>query len=145
MAWPEVKNFLSKLGGAGSETPEHLIHGQIGERAAKKHLQKKGLKFLTANFGLAGRGEIDLIFREEDCLVFVEVKTRSSEEWTRPAAAVDRDKRARIVKMGLVYRLKLPNPRMKYRFDIVEVLLADGAIGEVRHLPNAFTEDLRKR
>lgn len=51
----------------------------VGERAARKHLQGRGLKFLTANFRSA-RGEVDLIFRDADCLVFVEVKTRSSEE-----------------------------------------------------------------
>jgi putative endonuclease len=142
MAWPEVKKFFGKW---LAEVPEHLQHGRIGERAAKKHLKSLGLKFLTANFGITGRGEIDLIFREEDCLVFVEVKTRSSEEWTRPAAAVDEDKRRRIVKMSLAYRRRLPSPYVKYRFDIVEVLLDGKKIREVRHLPNSFTEDLRKR
>ena len=57
------------------ERPEHLRRGEVGERAAKKHLQKLGLKFLTANFR-SKRGEIDLIFRDGDCLVFVEVKSR---------------------------------------------------------------------
>jgi putative endonuclease len=142
MAWPEVKKLI---GNWFSEEPEHLRLGRLGERAAKKHLQNCGLKFLKANFGITGRGEIDLIFREADCLLFVEVKTRSSEEWTRPAAAVDEDKRARIVKTALAYRRRLPNPYVKYRFDIVEVLLAGKRIREVRHLPNAFTEDLKKR
>jgi putative endonuclease len=52
------------------------------------------LKFLTANFR-SDRGEIDLIFREADCLVFVEVKTRIKGGWTRPAAAVNARKRLR--------------------------------------------------
>ena len=71
-----------------SEKPAHLQRGALGERAAKKHLQRAGLKFLTANFR-SEHGEVDLVFRDQDCLVFVEVKTRSSEDWTRPAAAVD--------------------------------------------------------
>src|SRR5664279_234230 len=62
----------------GKEKPLHLLHGELGERAAKKHLKRLGLKFLTANFRTP-RGEIDLIFRDADCLVFVEVKTRSSD------------------------------------------------------------------
>src|SRR3954468_3377480 len=103
MAWPQVKKLLADW---FHEDPEHLIHGRLGERAAKKHLQSLGLKFLCANFGLTGRGEIDLIFREQDCLLFVEVKTRSSEDWSRPAAAVDEDKRGRIVKTSLAYRRK---------------------------------------
>ena len=73
---------------SGKVKPEHLRRGELGERAAKKYLQKLGLKFLAANFR-SDRGEIDLIFRDGDCLVFIEVKTRSSEGWTRPAAAVD--------------------------------------------------------
>ncbi len=45
-------------------------HGALGEGAAKKHLQGAGLKFLTANFRTR-RGELDLVFRDADCLLFV--------------------------------------------------------------------------
>ena len=119
------------------DKPEHLRHGELGERAAKKHLQRQGLKFLTANFR-SKRGEIDLVFRDEDCLVFVEVKTRSSEDWTRPAAAVNARKRRLLSQTALDYLRLLKNPPVKIRFDIVEVLLADGQVHEVRHLPNTF-------
>ena len=117
--------------------PEHLRRGQLGERAARKHLRSLGLKFLAANYRSA-RGEIDLVFRERDCLVFVEVKTRSSEDWTRPAAAVDARKRRLLSQTALDYLRELENPPVKIRFDIVEVLLTDGAVREVRHLPNTF-------
>jgi putative endonuclease len=120
------------------EKPEHLRRGELGEHAAKKHLQKLGLKFLTANFR-SDRGEIDLIFRDSDCLVFVEVKARSSEDWTRPAAAVDARKRRLLSQTALDYLRLLKNPEVKIRFDIVEVLLANGAVREVRHLPNTFS------
>ena len=122
---------------AGKAVPEHLRRGKLGELAAKKHLQKAGLKFLTANFR-SDRGEIDLIFREDDCLVFVEVKARSSEDWARPAARVDAGQRRRISLCALDYLRLLKNPRVKIRFDIVEVLLHDGAVREIRHLPNTF-------
>jgi len=118
--------------------PEHLRRGELGERAAKRHLQRLGLKFLAANFRSA-RGEIDLVFRDADCLVFVEVKTRSSEDWTRPAAAVDARKRRLISQTALDYLRLLKNPEVKIRFDIVEVLLSDGKVREVRHLPNTFS------
>ena len=119
------------------ELPTHLRHGALGERAAKAHLQKLGLKFLTANYRSA-RGEMDLIFRDQDCLVFVEVKTRSSEDWTRPAAAVNARKRRLLSQCALDYLKLLKNPEVKIRFDIVEVLLADGSVDQVRHLPNTF-------
>ena len=113
------------------------MHGQLGEQAAKRYLKKSGLKFLMANFR-SERGEIDLVFRDHDCLVFVEVKTRSSEEWTRPAAAVDATRRRRLTRCGLDYLRLLKNPRVKVRFDIVEVLLENSAVSEIRHLPNSF-------
>ena len=117
--------------------PEHLRRGKLGEVAAKRQLQRAGLKFLTANFR-SDRGEIDLIFRDDDCLVFVEVKTRSSETWTRPAAAVNARKRRLLTQTALDYLRLLKNPKVKLRFDIVEVLLSDGEVREVRHLPNSF-------
>ena len=130
--WPRILAWWK-----GSVRPVHLQRGALGERAAKRHLQKAGLKFLTANFR-SPRGEIDLIFRDGDCLVFVEVKTRSSEEWTRPASAVNAERRRRLTRAALDYLRLLQNPPVKVRFDIVEVLLQDGAVREVRHLPNTF-------
>jgi putative endonuclease len=130
-----VRAILARLG--RRNLPLHLRHGELGERAARAHLKRAGLKFLAANFA-SDHGEIDLVFRDHDCLVFVEVKTRSSEEWVRPAAAVDAQKRRHISLAALDYLRRLRNPKVKVRFDIVEVLLEDGAVREVRHLPNAF-------
>jgi putative endonuclease len=134
-----VKNLIEKIRSrfAGKKKPEHLRRGELGERKAKMFLRRQGLKFLTANFR-SERGEIDLIFRDSDCLVFVEVKTRSSEEWARPAAAVNAERRQRLSRAALDYLRLLKNPPVKIRFDIVEVLLAEGKVREVRHLPNTF-------
>lgn len=117
--------------------PVHLQRGELGEREARKHLSGKGLKFLTANYR-SKRGEIDLVFRDAECLVFVEVKTRSSELWTRPAAAVNRRKRDLLSKTALAYLAGIRNPKVAVRFDIVEVLLEDGRPREIRHLENVF-------
>jgi len=117
--------------------PLHLQYGELGERAAKRQLKRQGLKYLIRNFR-SKRGEIDLVFRDGDCLVFVEVKTRSSEEWVRPAAAVDRERRERLSRAGLDYLRLLKNPKVKFRFDIVEVLLEGGKVREIRHLVNSF-------
>ena len=132
-------NLLGKLKArfAGKGEPEHLRRGELGERVAKRYLRRHGLKFLTANFR-SERGEIDLIFRDGDCLAFIEVKTRSSEDWTRPAAAVNAERRRRLSRAALDYLRLLKNPAVKIRFDIMEVLLAEGKVREVRHLPNTF-------
>jgi putative endonuclease len=122
---------------ADKAEPKNLRRGNLGEMEARKCLQKQGMKFLTANFS-TDRGEIDLIFREDDCLVFVEVKTRSG-GWSRPAAAVNAGKRLRLTRCAFDYLRLLKNPPIKIRFDVVEVLLEDEQVVEVRHLPNTFT------
>jgi putative endonuclease len=133
--WERIR---SRFKSGSPEQPEHLRRGALGERAAKQHLQQLGLKFLTSNFR-SNRGEIDLVFRDGDYLVFVEVKTRSSEAWTRPAAAVNTRKRRLLSQTALDYLRLLKDRQVKIRFDVVEVLLADGAVREVRHLPNTFS------
>ena len=130
--WHQLRTWFHR-----EERPLHLRHGELGERAAKRHLRRSGLKFLTANFR-SPNGEMDLVFRDQDCLVFVEVKTRSSEEWSRPAAAVDAERRRRLTRAALDYLRLLKNPLVKVRFDIVEVLLQNSRVREVRHLQNSF-------
>jgi len=137
MVWGD--GFMEWFRGA---EPEHLRRGRLGERAAKRHLKKTGLKFLYANYRTT-KGEIDLIFRDGGALVFVEVKTRSSESWTRPAAAVNADKQRKLIATARNYLRLLHNPEIAYRFDIVEVLLNDGEVAEIRHQPNAFAPGRR--
>jgi putative endonuclease len=132
-----VREWLKSLSGK-SEKPFRQQRGELGELEAKKHLRSLGLKFLAANFR-SDRGEIDLVFRDNDCLVFIEVKTRSSEDWGRPASAVDARKRKLISQTAMDYLRLLKNPKVKIRFDIVEVLLEDGEVREIRHLPNSFS------
>lgn len=130
--WQQIKERFARV-----DEPEHLRRGRIGEVAAKRHLQALGLKFLTANFR-SDRGEIDLVFRDGECLVFIEVKTRTSGGWVRPAGAVNAHKRRLLSMTALDYLKRLPDRRVSIRFDIVEVLLHDGEVKEVRHLPNSF-------
>ena len=70
------------------------------------------------------------MFRDGDCLVFVEVKARSCEEWGRPAAAVNKERRGRFSRAALDYLRLLKNPPVKFRFDIVEVLLRTARCGK---------------
>ena len=84
---------------------------------------------MAEGYLMAGRGEIALVFRDSDCLVFVEVKARSSEDWARPAAAVNAAKKRKLSATARDYLRALKEPRVKFRFDIVEVLLTDGQGG----------------
>ncbi len=131
--WSPFRRFFS----SGPLASEHLRRGQLGEQTARSYLVAHGLDFLTANFR-SRHGEIDLIVRDHDCLAFVEVKTRSNEAWTRPAMAVNLRRQRRLSRTALDYLRAIRNPKVKFRFDIVEVLLRGGKVHQVRHLPNAF-------
>lgn len=119
------------------QRPAHLRRGSLGERAAADHLKAAGFQILATNYRCES-GEVDLVARNRECVVFVEVKTRSQGQWLRPAAAVNRRKRQRICRTALRYLRDSGNPPVRIRFDIVEVILRNDVIETVRHLPNAF-------
>ena len=119
------------------EAGAHLRLGRCGEDAARVELERLGMKILCANYR-HGRGEIDLIARDGEVLAFVEVKSRSSESWVRPAQAVWRPKQRMLSDTALAYLKELGRPQVAFRFDIVEVLFAGAEVREVRHIPNAF-------
>src|SRR5437016_14058692 len=78
------------------ELPEHLRRGARGERLAGRFLRSHGYKILYRNFRARGGGEIDIVCRDGDMLVFVEVKTRGDETFGRAIEAVDRHKPMRV-------------------------------------------------
>jgi putative endonuclease len=120
-----------------SPLPDHLQRGQAGELAARRHLEAAGLRFLAGNYR-GKEGELDLVMRDGDCLVFVEVKARKASSWSRPASAVTIEKQRRVSATALQYLNELGRPPVKVRFDIVEVILRDGQPEEVQHLIHAF-------
>lgn len=134
--WSKLK-FWSKA------RPVHLERGYQGEKAARHYLTSQGLKFLTANF-CCKDGEIDLIFRDGECLVFVEVKTRSVGGWTRPSKAVDQRKRRAIIRTATEYLRQIDHPSVPYRYDVVEVLLQEGEVTEIRHNVNSFNSQMAR-
>lgn len=71
--------------------------------------------------------------------MFVEVKTRSREDFGRPLDAVGREKRNRISRGGLAWLRLLGDPDILFRFDVVEVIIAEGAEPRLEILENAFS------
>jgi putative endonuclease len=123
------------------EQPEHLIRGERGEKIAESHLRKNGYKILVRRYRpKSGRGDIDLVAREKDVLVFVEVKTRISEQFGRPIESVKEDKRHHVRRAALDYLRRLGSPRLYFRFDVVEVVLDDDGkkAKDVRLTRNVF-------
>ncbi len=113
--------------------------GLLGELLAARHLQEKGRKILRRNHRGPHRGEVDIVARHGDVLTFVEVKTRTSSAFGRPADAVTADKQRLIQRGALDWLRLLGNPRIAIRFDIAEVLLIDGEVPRINLIENAFT------
>jgi len=116
----------------------HLQRGARGEKLARCYLKRNGYKVLFRNFRGRSGGEIDVVCRDKDTLVFVEVKTRGREDFGRPFEAVDREKRKRISRGALAWLRMLDNPDILFRFDVVEVIIADDARPRLELIKNAF-------
>ena len=126
-------------GRVAEDAPEHLRRGVSGEKLAGRFLRRQGYKILYRNFRGRSGGEIDIVCRDRDTLVFVEVKTRGSEEFGRPFEAVSRDQKRRISRGALAWLRMLANPDILFRFDVVEVIMATGTDPRVDLIRNAFT------
>src|SRR5215468_366548 len=116
----------------------HLRRGARGEKLACRFLKRSVYKILFRNFRGRSGGEIDVVCRDNDTLVFVEVKTRTREDFGRPLEAVDRAKQNRISRGALAWLRMLDNPDILFRFDVVEVIVTDDAKPCVELIKNAF-------
>jgi putative endonuclease len=122
----------------GSPQPEHLRRGARGEKLACRYLKRNGCKILFRNFRGHSGGEIDIVCRDNDTLVFVEVKTRTREDFGRPLEAVNRQQQRRISRGGLAWLRMLDDPDILFRFDVVEVIITEDAKPRIELIKNAF-------
>jgi putative endonuclease len=123
--------------GVGGHRPNPVISSiKRGETLACRYLRRNGYKVLFRNFAVAA--EVRSMLSSTMTPVFVEVKTRGREDFGRPVEAVDREKRKRISRGALAWLRMLDNPDILFRFDVVEVVIADGAKPRVELIKNAF-------
>ncbi|MCO6435903.1 MAG: YraN family protein [Phycisphaerae bacterium] len=118
-------------------SPPHLRLGRRGERRARRYLAERGHRVLARNFHCPA-GEIDLITLDGDNVVFVEVKTRASEEHQPLDETVSRQKWLRVERTArwfLAHRRLLSVP---CRFDLVLVLWPPGGKPVIEHFPDAY-------
>ena len=106
--------------------------GNLGEEIAVNYLKEQGLKILETNF-YCRQGEIDIIAKEKDEIVFVEVKTRTSKTFGNPVDAITSVKKLHIYKTARYYLYKYHLKNVGIRFDVVEVLLEEGNF-KVNHI-----------
>lgn len=121
-----------------SQLPQHKhLLGKRGEEAAVFFLQKHHYRILDRNFCIRG-GEVDIIARTGDVIVFVEVKTRTSSAFGGPVAAITPKKLRDIVKTAEFYLSTHPNLPYSFRVDVISVLMSNsGSVVSLDHILNA--------
>ncbi len=110
--------------------------GRAGEDLAASHLRRLGFTIVDRNFRCA-HGELDIVARRGDALVFCEVKTRHESPFGIPAEAVDHRKQARLRRLAARWLSERNPGRVQVRFDVVSVIVRGGR-AEVVHIPDAF-------
>tara|TARA_Y100000588_G_C14214208_1_gene908067 strand:+ start:136 stop:492 length:357 start_codon:yes stop_codon:yes gene_type:complete len=112
--------------------------GVAAEEEAKTYLLERGLNHLVSNYRTK-LGEIDLIMKEGECLVFVEVKYRKSMAYGHASSYVNQTKQKKIIKTAYLYLQAMRyRHHCPYRFDVLSIL------GETKHIEwikNAFGSD----
>lgn len=112
--------------------------GEYGEKVAADFLRSKGCRILAKNFKARRGGEVDIVARDGKLLLFVEVKTRREGAKIRPLDAVDKSKQALIERGANAWLKRLGTRDVPWRFDVIEVHVADGAKPRVNHVRDAF-------
>ena len=99
--------------------------GYLGEKLASEYLEKNKYKILIRNF-YCKQGEIDIIAKDKKEIVFIEVKTRTSNSFGKPSEAVNKIKQKHMYRAAKYFLYKTNLLEEVIRFDVIEVLLKDG-------------------
>ena len=119
-----------------------LASGRRGEDLAHRYLRRQGYIIVARNYRLSsGEAEADLIAREGEDLVIVEVKTRESVEYGAPERAVNPEKQRHLIRVAREYARKTDTPWERVRFDIVSIVMSEPP--EITLLRSAFRSSLR--
>jgi putative endonuclease len=116
--------------------------GRIGERIGALYLRRNGYRIAVRNY-TCPCGEIDIVALDAGAIVFVEVKTRRDDRAANPENSVHAHKRRQITAAARYYLMQTSAQDRPCRFDVISVVLRDGAKPEVEHFVNAFGIDSR--
>jgi len=117
-------------------TQERLALGRFGEDLAFKKIKRLGYKKIIRNYHCSV-GEVDLIAKDEDTLVFIEIKTRKGKSTGYAKEAVNARKRKQLSKVALFYMKSNDCTEAKARFDVIAISIKDGK-PQIEVVKNAF-------
>ena len=124
--------------------------GERGEIIAAEFLLRRNFRIVCANFkvpigrnrrGVSVTGEIDLIAIDDETLTFIEVKTRSSDSFAAPETAVDLRKQRQIIRTAKRYRKIFHINNVKFRYDVISIVLRENKAPHVEHFKAFFNEE----
>ncbi len=127
-----MKAFLNFL--KGSKETKKL--GNKGEDIASAYLEKKGYRIIERNYK-TNTGEIDIIARDKETVVFIEVKTRADYSFGYPYEAVHYRKRQKLKSLALMYMKKI-GKEVPVRFDVLSIIQSCKGRFEIEHIKDAF-------
>jgi len=130
-----VRKVVGRSRGSTDSLREGTTIGATGEEMAARFLQKRGFHILQRNYRY-GRGEIDIVARDGETVVFIEVKTAATDEYGSPESWVDDRKQRQVAKIAAAYLLEHRLYDVDCRFDVVAVKLKDRE--EINYIHNAF-------
>ncbi|MBC8208283.1 MAG: YraN family protein [Desulfobulbaceae bacterium] len=116
---------------------QRLALGQQGENLASAHLQQLGMSIVERNYRQK-TGEIDIIAKDRETLVFVEVKTRKTRSFGSPAEAVTIKKQQQISRTAMLYLSRNQLLDSPVRFDVVSILMTNHSKPCIELIQNAF-------
>lgn len=112
--------------------------GRHGEKLARRFLERVGHRIIAQNYRCPA-GELDLITLDGETVVFVEVKTRRSEQAEDVERAVNSAKQRQLARVSRYYLTAVPAARQRpCRFDILAIVASPDGSTSIRHHPNAF-------
>jgi putative endonuclease len=145
----KMSEIISLLQDNDSQAKTTSEIGTKGERLAQEYLLRRGFRLVCSNFktpvgrnrkGVLINGEIDLIAYEDDCLCFIEVKTRSSDDFSAPISAVDLRKQRQIIRTAKKYRKTFHLEKAKFRYDAIGIVLNGKRAPKIEYFRGFFEE-----
>lgn len=132
------KSSAASVDGTLSQGKRNADLGRRGEDAAARYLQRRGYDIVERNWTCAA-GEADIVARDGEALVFVEVKTRSSTDKGLPSEAVNAEKRQRYERIAALFLQGYEVVDVPVRFDVVSLMVVPPDRALIRHHINAFS------
>lgn len=119
---------------------ERINLGRLGEKIAVTYLKTNGYAILERNFS-SPLGEIDIIAKDGEATVFIEVRTRRTDEYGLPIESIGKDKQRRLIRTAWFYIKGRNFPTANFRFDVISILTRQGGKPQISIIKDAFWGD----